>query len=74
MQFLLSLNPKNLILLKVLTHDGPSKCSTYKAYDEITTYRYVHNHDGLINMFREHGYNLKEVQQDGMSHFLLMGI
>tara|TARA_R100000808_G_scaffold19944_1_gene43211 strand:- start:172 stop:813 length:642 start_codon:yes stop_codon:yes gene_type:complete len=70
---LLSLGAQYVILNKVLITDDSSNYSTYTAYDEIETYKFYHNLEGLMNMFRDYGYEGSIDQSDSDNrNFLLI--
>jgi trans-aconitate methyltransferase len=68
---LLSLNPKYLILGKILTTHDESYYETYQAYNLITTYKYFHNYQKLHDKLFYRGRCLE--RRDGMFvyHYLL---
>jgi len=68
---LLSLNPKFLILGKILTTHDESHYEIYKAYNLITTYKYSHNYQKLHDKLFNWGHCLE--RQDGLYvyHYLL---
>lgn len=43
LRFILSLSPKAVIIGRMEVVDGPSHYTTYRAYDEITTFRFYHS-------------------------------
>jgi SAM-dependent methyltransferase len=70
--FLLSLNPKNMILGKILLTTNSSYFDTYMAYDEIMTYRFFHNYENLVKKFQDHGYSfIEKIASTNCSNFLL---
>lgn len=52
LEFILSLNPKSMIIGRIETTTKPSHYTTYRAYDEIVTYRYFHNVNDLNSIFK----------------------
>jgi len=71
-EYLLSLNPKFLILGKVLITDRESYYETYQAYNEITTYKFFINYSWLRDQFLSNGYDVVEIKDDAIvSNFLL---
>ncbi len=58
LKFILSLQPKKIIIGRVLLTDAESSSYIYKAYDEIDTYRYSHNALNFINVCETYGYNV----------------
>jgi len=71
MEYLLQLNPKILILGKILTTNNPSYFTTDNAYSLITTYKYFHNLDNLYKIFSKYNYDFTEHANSNVSHFLL---
>lgn len=70
---LLKLGAQYVILNKVLITDNSSNYSTYTAYDEIETYKFYHNLQGLMDIFTEHGYDGSIDQNDSDNrNFLLI--
>tara|TARA_R110000787_G_scaffold40970_1_gene101349 strand:+ start:5593 stop:6210 length:618 start_codon:yes stop_codon:yes gene_type:complete len=58
LDFLLSLNIPNLILLKMLKTNEQHHCSTYSAYNIATTYRFEHNQGKLDKIILDNGYKV----------------
>ena len=58
LEFFLKLQPKYMILGKLLTTNNLSGFTTYKAYNMIDTYLYYHNIDNVKKMFKEHNYKV----------------
>lgn len=58
LDFLLSLDPKALVIGRMILTDKPSYVTTYQAYDKITTYSYHHNYDTVIEIAKKYGYNV----------------
>lgn len=68
LNFLLSLNIPNLILLKILKTQNDFHCSTYTAHDTATTYRFEHNNEKLNEIIMDNGYSI--VYNSGNEYFL----
>lgn len=58
LEYLLSLDIPNLLLLKILKTQNPYHCSTYVAYDTATTYRYEHNENKFHETILDYGYKI----------------
>lgn len=56
LEFILSLEPKKVIIGRMKITEKPSYYETYTAYDEITTYAYYHNKENFLNICNKHGY------------------
>lgn len=72
LDFFLKLEPKYLILGKLLTTRDRSNYTIYEAHGEITTYLYYHNIDGVKNMFKNHGYKTYCNNSELPTEFLLI--
>lgn len=46
------------VLISRIEISNNSECSTYKAYDEITTYRYKHGKDKLLEIIKNNNYDI----------------
>ena len=68
LEYLLSLDIPNLLLLKILKTQDPYHRSTYLAYDTATTYRYEHNEDKFHKTILDYGYNV--VYNIGNEYFI----
>jgi len=69
--YLLSLKPKFLILGKILTTHTESYYETYKAYNLITTYKFFHNYQKLLNKMYSYGRYLERRYGLIVCHYLL---
>jgi predicted TPR repeat methyltransferase len=58
LNFILGLDPKLFIISRISFTDKPSYCQTYKAYNQLDTYRYYHNQSNFINICNNHKYNI----------------
>lgn len=58
LDLLLSLDVRNVLIGRAKVTEKNSYYTTYKAYDEITTYAYHHNLDNLKSLSDKHGYSL----------------
>lgn len=71
LKFILSLKPKFLILGKILTTNQESYFDTYRAYDEITTYKFYHNYKKIRRMLSNYGKTAEVVDGPKVSNFLI---
>jgi len=58
LQFFIDLQPRYMILGKLLTTKGASTYKVYKAYNEIETYLYYHNIDNVKKLFKQGNYEV----------------
>jgi SAM-dependent methyltransferase len=72
LNFLLSLNIPNLILLKILTTQNDFHCSTYTAYDTATTYKFEHNNEKFNQIIMDNGYKI--IYNSGNEYYLKKNI
>lgn len=56
LEFILSLNPKNVFIGRIKITDAPSHKVVYRAYDEIDTYAYYHNKEVIYYICNKYGY------------------
>jgi len=68
---LLALNPKYLILSKILTTPNKSYFETYQAYNEIITYKYFHNYQKLHDKLFGWGHCMERPDGPFVYHYLL---
>ena len=59
LEFILSLEAKNIIIGRIRLVNEPSHYKTYTAYDEITTYSYHHNIDNFFYMCNKYNYTVE---------------
>tara|TARA_R110000744_G_scaffold45433_2_gene100902 strand:+ start:6178 stop:6789 length:612 start_codon:yes stop_codon:yes gene_type:complete len=59
-EFILSLVPKSLIIMKTKIHTGPSIAVPQNAYDTIQTVEYYHNIEKFMNIIEKYGYDVKD--------------
>lgn len=64
LEFILSLEPKNVIIGRMKTTDAPSHYKTYKAYDSINTYAYYHNKNSILRMCAKYGYDIEHINDN----------
>ena len=64
LDFLLSLEPKNVIIGRMKITDKPSYYETYLAYDEIMTYSYHHNKENFLKICGKYDYQLKNINNN----------
>jgi trans-aconitate methyltransferase len=74
LDFLLSLNPKYLILGKMLTTHDKSHFETYRAYNRITTYKYFHNYEELHKKLFKYGGCIEKRDGVYVYHYLLRSL
>lgn len=56
LEFILSLEPRNVLISRIEFTKDPSYFTTYSAYDTITTYSYKHNRKNLAMTVERYGY------------------
>jgi len=59
LEFILSLNAKNIIIGRIMLVNEPSHYQTYIAYDEITTYSYRHNINNFYYLCNKYNYTVE---------------
>ena len=69
LEFMLSLNPKNLYLQRMKFTDKPSYYEEYEAYGEITTCQYYHNIDNIFSMAQNYNYDMVPIRSSALSDF-----
>ncbi len=57
LDFILNFSVKNIILSRVDVKEK-TECYTYTAYDEITTYKYIHSKDVLLKTISNNNYKI----------------
>ena len=58
LEFILSLNAKQLLISRVKLVHGESKYEEYEAYGSITTYAYYHNINNFFNIIKKYNYEV----------------
>jgi len=61
---ILKLLPKKLLIGRMELTDKPSYYETYKAYDEIITYKYYHNKENLIYLCGKYDYIISNINNN----------
>jgi len=64
LDFILSLNAKNIIIGRMKLTEKTSYYETYTAYDEITTYAYYHNRENFIKQCDKHSYLITNIENN----------
>ena len=62
LEFILSLNPKNLYLQRMKFTDEPSYYEEYEAYGQITTCQYHHNMDTVFSIADKYDYDIVPIK------------
>jgi 2-polyprenyl-3-methyl-5-hydroxy-6-metoxy-1,4-benzoquinol methylase len=65
LDFLLKFSIKNVLISRIDIDDSKN-CYTYKAYDEITTYKYVHSKDILLKTIYNNNYKILSVDGNNL--------
>ena len=69
-EFILSLEPKQILVSRVKLTDGDSKCETIKAYNNRPYYAYYHNITNFFNIIKK--YNYEVVDERSRHNFYLI--
>jgi trans-aconitate methyltransferase len=64
LEFILSLEPKNILIGRIKLTNEPSFYETYTAYDEITTYAYHHNRRNFILLCEKYNYEIMNIDNN----------
>jgi len=64
LEFILSLEPKNVLIGRMKLTNEPSFYETYNAYNEITTYAYYHNKENFILLCKKYGYEISNIENN----------
>jgi trans-aconitate methyltransferase len=64
LEFILSLEPKNVLIGRVKLTNKPSFYETYTAYDEITTCAYYHNKENFMLSCKKYGYEIINIENN----------
>jgi trans-aconitate methyltransferase len=64
LEFILSLEAKNVLIGRMKITDKPSYFETYTAYDEITTYAYYHNKSNFLDLCKKYHYIVKNINNN----------
>jgi len=64
LEFILSLEPKNVLIGRMKLTNEPSFNETYTAYDEITTFMYHHNRSNFIELCKKYGYEIINIENN----------
>ena len=60
LEYILSLSPKKIIIGRMELTDKSSYYETYIAYNEITTYKYIHSYSDFLKIIDMNGYQIIE--------------
>jgi len=64
LEYILSLSPKNIIIVRMRWTDKESYYDTYEAYDKITTCAYFHNRDNFKRLCEKYGYEFHYIREE----------
>lgn len=64
LEFILSLDPKNVLIGRMKLTSDPSFYETYTAYNEITTYAYHHNRNTFILLCEKYNYKMTNIENN----------
>ena len=66
LNFILGFGVKYVFISRMELSNGSSEFSTYKAYDEIMTYRYKHGKDKIIKLIDDNNYYLYKSENNNI--------
>ena len=64
LEFILSLEPRYVLIGRMKLTNEPSFYETYTAYDEITTCGYHHNRSNFIRLCEKYGYEIMNIDNN----------
>jgi len=64
LEYILSLEPKSVLIGRMKLTNNPSYYETYTAYDEITTCAYYHNRDVFTQLCDKYGYKITNIENN----------
>ena len=64
LEFILSLEPRNVLIGRIKLTDEPSFYEIYTAYDEIKTCAYHHNRSNFILLCEKYGYEIMNIDNN----------
>jgi hypothetical protein len=65
LDFILKFSIKYILISRIEISDIEN-CYTYKAYDEITTYKYIHSKDNLLKTIYNNNYKILSVDGNNL--------
>ena len=65
LDFILKFSVKYFLISRIEVSDIEN-CYTYKAYDEITTYKYIHSKDNLLKTISNNNYKIRNVDSNNL--------
>jgi trans-aconitate methyltransferase len=64
LEFILSLEPKNVLIGRMKLTNEPSFYETYTAYDEIVTCAYHHNRNTFVQLCEKYDYEIMNIENN----------
>ena len=70
LEYVLSLKPNSLLISRMKLTESDSYIETYDAYDEIQTCAFYHNVQNFVDMSKEYGYDMVNIQNN---YYMILG-